>query len=63
MKGQKCLVKKMKCDYTKRELQIIANVLNDDSITQFMLPRYFVLERKRIVKKANKFRGKKEVKK
>ena len=52
----------MKCDFTKRELQIIANVLNDDSITQFMLPRYFVLERKRIVKKANKFRGKNVVK-
>jgi len=46
----------MKCDFTKRELQIIANILYVDSVKEWYLPNYFAKEQKRIVKKANKYR-------
>ena len=47
----------VKCDFTKRELQIITNVLKVDDIMEMYLPKYACDERKKIIKKANKLRG------
>ena len=38
----------MKCDFTKRELQIIANILKVDDIMEMYLLKYAFTERKRI---------------
>jgi len=48
----------MKCEFTKRELQIISNTLRMDSVMEFYLPNFLVKERERIIKKANKYREK-----
>jgi len=47
----------MSDEFTKRELQIIANILKVDDIMEMYLPKYAFTERKRIIKKANKLRG------